>query len=165
MEIQNTALSRRLGHRMTAGALAALATAAVLTPTAAHAATTQTAETAQAARTASAASTAPTSCKISIGTSAVMALRAGGLKPVSGSQWTKLADSCHDFNLIAVNARDTYSGWLENTSTGEWHECVLHNVPDWPGHGPIVLCSNVLPGTPMVVTTGDAKPHTVTVEY
>jgi hypothetical protein len=108
-------------------------------------------------------------CDFTSGTTSNLRTTANGPAPTGGTVFTfPSGTTCLDLNLSFVSATDSYEGWLENVSTGVWSHCARGFVHITAGQksttNPPVLCTDVLPGTPMAVVQESATQRTVTVE-
>ena len=83
--------------------------------------------------------------------------------------WNKASGTgCSDLNVHSVSATGSYEGLLENTSTAKWSACSRGFVHIAAGTysttNPPVLCTGVLPGTPMAVVQESSTQHNITIE-
>jgi hypothetical protein len=128
-----------------------------------------TAQAAAQAPTASSAKALAAACVFTNGTTSNLRTSANGPEPTGGTVFTfPSGTSCADLNLSFVSATDGYEGWLQNVQTGVWTHCARGFVRITAGQksrtNPPVLCTDVLPGTPMAVVQESATRRTITVE-
>jgi hypothetical protein len=121
--------------------------------------------TAVAAAPAQAAPSVEAACKFQPGTTGTTGTNAHGLPEFfGGSTFTKPSTSsttCHDLNLWSGRAGVSYEGWLYY-GNGNWGACNAGYVR-YSG-GPVVLCTDVLPGTTMGVTSTNGAGQSIQIE-
>ncbi|MFC1402169.1 MULTISPECIES: hypothetical protein [Streptacidiphilus] len=121
--------------------------------------------TAVAAVPAQAATSAAVGCQFPTGTTGTTGTNAHGLPEFSGgSTFTKPSTSsttCHDLNVWKGKSGVSYEGWLYY-GNGNWGACTAGYVK-YTG-SPIVLCTDVLAGTVMGVTSSSGAGQSITIE-
>jgi hypothetical protein len=114
---------------------------------------------------AEAATTAIASCQFPSGTTGASGTNAHGLPEFyGGTTFVKpstSATTCHDLNLWRGQVGVSYEGWLYY-GNGNWSACNAGYVR-YSG-SPIVLCTNVLPGTTMGVTSTSGPGLSIQIE-
>lgn len=122
--------------------------------------------TAVAAAPAQAVTPAATGCIFKPGTTGTTGTNAHGLPEfIDGSTFTKPSTStttCHDFNLWSGKSGVSYEGWLYY-GNGNWGACNAGYVK-YSG-SPVVLCTNVLPGTIEGVTSTSGAGQSIQIEH
>jgi hypothetical protein len=111
-------------------------------------------------------------CDFPSGKTSNLKLTANGISPTGGTIWTKPSGTgCSDLNVHSVSATDNYEGWLQNTSTGKWSHCTEGNngfvhitAGTHSTTNPPVLCTGVIPGTPMAVVQESNTQRNITLE-
>ncbi len=89
---------------------------------------------------------------------------ANGPEPSNGTVWV-MSDTCSDLEVFSVGHADSYEGWLFSTSTRRWSACAKGLVPIGASiANPVPLCTGVLAGTQMVVSTGSGTQRSLTIE-
>ncbi|WP_143094568.1 hypothetical protein [Streptacidiphilus jiangxiensis] len=112
------------------------------------------------------AATATVRCQFPSGTTGTSGTNAHGLPEwYGGTPFTKPSTSlttCQDLNLWKGQAGVSYEGWLYY-GNGNWGACQAGYVR-YSGSGSIVLCTNVLPGTTMGVTSSAGSGQNIQIE-
>lgn len=108
---------------------------------------------------------AATGCQFPTGTTGTTGTNTHGLPEFSGGKTfvkpSTSATTCHDLNLWKGQSGVSYEGWLYY-GNGNWGACNAGYVK-YSG-SPIVLCTNVLAGTTMGVTSSSGAGLSITVE-